>query len=50
MQIPVNKGYASLYDNYRSGAPSKLKQVHFDRIKTWVEEEALTGSALVEKM
>ncbi len=39
-----------MYDKHRSGAPSKLNQVHRDRIKTWAEEEALTGLALVARL
>lgn len=39
-----------MYDVHRSGAPPKLNAVHIDQIKTWVEEKALTGPAIVARL
>jgi len=44
------KGFACLYDVHRSGAPPKLNAIHIDQIKTWAEEEALTGPAIVARL
>jgi len=44
------KGFACLYDEHRSGAPSKLNAVHRDQIKTWAEEEALTATEIMTRL
>ena len=46
----LSKGYAFLYDVHRNGAPPKLNAIHLDQIKTWAEEEALTGPAIVARL
>jgi len=45
----LSKGYAFLYDVHRSGVPPKLNVIRLDQIKTWAEEEVLTGSAKVAR-
>jgi transposase len=43
-------GFASLADQPRSGAPSKLSDEHRARLKEWVEAEPLSSRALVTRL
>jgi len=43
-------GFASLPDQARSGAPSKLSDEHRARLKEWVEAEPLTCQVLVDRL
>ncbi|WP_024297126.1 helix-turn-helix domain-containing protein [Methylomicrobium lacus] len=43
-------GFASLPDQARSGAPSKLSDEHRARLKAWVEAEPLTCRVLVDRL
>jgi len=46
----LSQGFTFLYDMHRSGAPPKLNVIHYDQIKTWAENEALTGPAIVARL
>jgi len=46
----LSKGFASLFDVHRSGAPSKMNAIHLDQIKTWAEANALTAPAIVVRL
>jgi transposase len=46
----LSKGYASLYDMHRSGAPPKLNAIHLEQINAWAEAEALTAPAIVGRL
>jgi transposase len=43
-------GFASLPDQPRRGAPSKLNDEHRARLKAWVEAEPLTCRVLVDRL
>lgn len=44
------KGFDSLPDQPRSGAPSKLNDTHRNQLKKWVDEEPLTCRALLSRL
>ncbi|WP_349432786.1 helix-turn-helix domain-containing protein (plasmid) [Methylomarinum sp. Ch1-1] len=44
------KGFCSLPDQPRSGAPNKLTDEERQLLKTWVEQEALTSRALLSRL
>jgi transposase len=46
----LKKGLASLPDQPRCGAPSKLTEAHRNQLKEWVDAEALTSRALVSRL
>ena len=46
----LKKGMASLPDQPRSGAPSKLNDAHRSQLNTWIDEEPLTCRALVTRL
>jgi len=46
----LSQGFTFLYDMHRSGAPPKLNAIHYDQIKTWAENEALTGPAIAARL
>jgi transposase len=43
-------GFASLPDQPRSGAPSKLSDEHRVRLREWIDAEALTSRVLVDRL
>lgn len=46
----LKRGFASLPDRYRSGAPSKLTDGHREQLRGWVEAEALTARVLLTRL
>lgn len=44
------KGLLSLSDEKRSGAPSKLNEVHRASLKKWMDEEALGSRELLSRL
>jgi transposase len=46
----LKKGLASLPDQPRCGAPSKLNEEHRTRLKEWIEGEPLTFRVLVSRL
>lgn len=46
----LKRGFASLLDRYRSGAPSKLTDGHREQLRCWVEAEALTARVLLTRL
>lgn len=46
----LKKGFASLPDQPRSGAPSKLSDEHRVRLREWIDAEPLTSRALVNRL
>lgn len=46
----LKNGLASLPDQPRCGAPSKLTEAHRNQLKEWVDAEALTSRALVSRL
>lgn len=46
----LKKGMASLPDQPRCGAPSKLNDAHRSQLNTWIDEEPLTCRALVTRL
>jgi transposase len=43
-------GFASFPDRPRSGAPSKLRNEHRQRLREWIDAEPLTSRALVNRL
>jgi transposase len=46
----LEKGFASLSDQHRSGAPSKLQEPHKEQLRQWASEEALNSKALLSRL
>jgi transposase len=46
----LEKGYASLSDRYRCGAPSKLNTEQKELLRQWASEEALSSRVLLTKL
>jgi transposase len=46
----LKKGLASLPDQPRCGAPSKLNEAHRTRLKEWIDDEPLTCRVLVSRL
>jgi transposase len=44
------RGFASLQDRSRRGAPRKLNEAHRTQLKQWAEQEALTAPDLLTKL
>ena len=44
------KGFASLTDKHRCGAPSKVSAVQREQLRTWATQEALTARELLTKL
>ncbi|MGZ5030207.1 MAG: helix-turn-helix domain-containing protein [Methylobacter sp.] len=46
----LKSGLASLPDQPRSGAPSKLADEHREQIRQWVEAEALSSREILSRL
>jgi transposase len=46
----LKRGFASLPDGHRSGAPSKLTDAHREQLWRWVEAEPLTVRVLLTRL
>ena len=44
------KGFVSLTDKHRCGAPSKVSVVQREQLRTWATQEALTARELLTKL
>jgi transposase len=46
----LEKGFTSLADKHRSGAPLKVSAAQREQLRTWATQEALTARELLTKL